>query len=95
MITHIKGPESMVESAERWEVGHCLEGHTVMTLLDKFDEPFAEAHIGDDEDVDHLILALINACRVCTIDRLQSLILKLCISDGTPECVPQPQPATA
>ena len=42
-----------------WEVGECLNGHTVITLRDQDDRIFAHCHIGDEEDVDRLIFSLL------------------------------------
>jgi hypothetical protein len=83
--------ESFVVSAKSWEVGQCEEGHTVVTLLDKFDDPIAEAHVGHDEDVDHLILALIDGCRGCMIERLHKLLEKVGGSTAGPAVVGQAQ----
>ena len=63
-----------VESAEYWEIGQCEEGHTLLTLVNNLNQPFAEVHVGDENDVDDFILALIDTCRNCTIERLQKLL---------------------
>jgi hypothetical protein len=69
--------QSPVE-AESWKVQECAEGHTVVTLLDHSNRAFAEAHIGDAEDVDRLILALLaDGCCACIVERLEKLIAKV------------------
>lgn len=73
----VPAEERFVESTESWEVGQCEAGHTVVTLLDEDDAPFAEAHIGDADEVDHFILTLIDGCRGCMIERLGKLIAKV------------------
>jgi hypothetical protein len=65
-----------VESAVRWEVELCGEGHTVVLLIDRRGEVFAEAHIGDDVDVDRLVLALLGGGCLCTVERLAGLLEK-------------------
>ena len=69
-----------IESADGWEVSTCPHSQTSLLLLDDDDMPFAQAHIGDEADVNHLILALLasgDKCLQCIVERLEALLMKV------------------
>jgi hypothetical protein len=70
------GHQRQVEGAARWEVEVCEEGHTVVLLIDDRGSVFAEAHIGEDVDVDRFVLALLGGGCLCTVERLERLLEK-------------------
>lgn len=65
-------------SADHWQVEECPHGHTAVLLFDKKNRLFAEAHIGEEEDVNHLVFALLaggnDCCLDCIIERLEGLL---------------------
>lgn len=73
-----------MRDAAGWELTSCSEGESVMLLLDETGQAFAQAHIGDMEDVDELILLLLAttcAVRSATIARLKELAEKVKADD--------------
>jgi len=64
------------KSAASWQVGECEcpDGHTAVLLFDEKNRLFAEAVIGEEEDVNCLVFALLGGCPSCMIERLEGLL---------------------
>jgi hypothetical protein len=66
-----------VRQADHWEVGVCGDGHTVLSLLDRGGNIFAQAH---GFDPSRLIFALLTGgddCLVLVIERLKELLTEV------------------
>ena len=74
----MKKPKSKVQQADRWEVGVCPDGHTVVELHDRSGKVFAAAH---GVDVDALVFALLSGdrepCIECAVEMLEGLLKRI------------------
>jgi hypothetical protein len=66
------------KQADRWEVGVCAGGHTVLHLFDRSRKAFAQAHGFNPDALALAVLAGGNEpCSQCIVERLEEMLKRV------------------